>query len=245
MKKKNDIKTWSAFIEEIQKEYSVEEKQSQATDGQRKRQPHIYHQQHLQRTYDHYSMETIVFEAITTVMDTKELEWPKQGEPWADYEIKPQRERFRKTTTNECDVLNEVINSGPPLSTTSKEGEKEEGDEKEEEEINDNKQEQLPSGVIGTMDKDRTLLLSKLYDVMKQFRVKRKLQPLLCALFSSGLSSPCFSNATSVKDSFLLKKSISDICRPVDGGGCRFIKHLLAYHKIFSDWNWLWPFLVP
>ncbi|CAF4643812.1 unnamed protein product, partial [Didymodactylos carnosus] len=128
---------------------------------------------------------------------------------------------------------------GPQLSTTSEEGEEEEEGEKEQEEINVNKQEQLSSGVIGTMDKERMLLLSKLYDVMKQLPVNRKPQPLPCALFSSGLSSSCFSDDTSGKD------SISDICQPVDDGGCGFITHLLAYHKIFTGWNWLWSFLVP
>ncbi|CAF4580826.1 unnamed protein product, partial [Didymodactylos carnosus] len=104
--------------------------------------------------------------------------------------------------------LNELVNSGPQLSTTS-----EEAEEEEEGEINVNKQEQLSSGVIGTMDKERMLLLSKLYDVMKQLPVNRKSQPLPCALFSSGLSSSCFSDDTSGKD------SISDICQPVDDGG--------------------------
>ncbi|CAF1301843.1 unnamed protein product [Didymodactylos carnosus] len=194
MKRKSDIQTWSAFIEEMQKEYSMEEKQSQNTDSQRKLQPHVYHQQHLQRTYDQYSLETIVFEETTTVMDTEELEWPKQGEPWADSELKEQMERFQKTPNSEYNILI----SHTQLSTTSAE---------DEEEINDDKQVQLPSG---TMDKDRTLLLSKLYDVMKQFRLKRKSQSvpsswslLQFALSSTGLSCPCFHNGSSGEDSLL------------------------------------------
>ncbi|CAF1655460.1 unnamed protein product, partial [Didymodactylos carnosus] len=208
MKRKNDIKTWSTFIEEMQKEYSVEEKQSQATDGQRKRQPHIYHQQHLQRVYDHYSVETIVLEKLTAVMDTEELEWPKQGESWADYEIKQQRERFRKITTNECDILNELVNSGPQLSTTSEEGEEEEEGEKVEEvfeeneeqgaelEVNDDRQPQLHNSVIRLMDDARTLLLSKLYGVIEHLQVNRRVKPFLSsvplfqfALSRSGISS--------------------------------------------------------
>ncbi|CAF1417109.1 unnamed protein product, partial [Didymodactylos carnosus] len=69
------------------------------------------------------------------------------------------RENFRKTTANECGVLNEATNSGTQLPTTS---------EEREEEINDNQQVQLQQGVIGTMDQDRTLLFSKLYGTLEQ-----------------------------------------------------------------------------
>ncbi|CAF1494918.1 unnamed protein product, partial [Didymodactylos carnosus] len=162
-------------------------------------------------------------------------EWPKQGEPWADSELKEQRERFQKTPNSEYNILI----SGTQLPTTSAEGE---------EEINDDKQAQLPNE---TMDKDCTLLLSKLYDVMKQLRLKRKSQSvpppwslLQFTLSSTDLPCPCFQNDTSEEDS-LLRTSISGNCQPVDSH--RFNKHLLEHHKIFSDWNWnwLWPFMVP
>ncbi|CAF0895894.1 unnamed protein product [Didymodactylos carnosus] len=75
IKRKNDIETWSAFIEEMQKEYSMEEKHHrQDADGQRNFQRHVYHQQHVQRTYDQYSMETMIFEGTITVADSGELE---------------------------------------------------------------------------------------------------------------------------------------------------------------------------
>ncbi|CAF1523576.1 unnamed protein product [Didymodactylos carnosus] len=145
--------------------------------------------------------------------------------------------RFQKTPINECGILS----SGKQLSTASGEGE----------EINDNQQEQLPSGVIEMMDKSHTVLLSKLYDVMKQFRLKRKSQSvpppwslLQFTLSSTDLPCPCFHNDTSEEDS-LLRTSISGNCQLVDGH--RFNKHLSEHHKIFSDWNWnwLWPFMVP
>ncbi|CAF1260080.1 unnamed protein product, partial [Didymodactylos carnosus] len=189
----------------------------------------------------YYDQHTSIPPTITPILlEYEELEWPEQGETWADFEIKEQRERFQKTPINECDILS----SGKQLSTASGEGE----------EINDNKQEQLPSGVIGTMDKSHTVLLSKLYETMKQFQVKRKSQPV--SLSSSllqftrctgGLSPLCFYNGTSGGKA-LFTTSIEDIYQVLNDGGRIFIIRLLEHdmtNYIFGNTDWLWQFMVP
>ncbi|CAF1102808.1 unnamed protein product [Didymodactylos carnosus] len=221
-KRKNDIKTWSAFIEQIQHEYSVEEQQaSQDEDGQRKFQPIVYHQQHLRRTYDHYS-ETIVLEE-TIAIDSGDLAWPEQGELCVDWLVKEQRERFRNTPINESDALNAVINTGTQLSITSKVREvlAEDTEQGVNSEVNDDRQVQLQNSIIQLVDEDRALLLSKLYDAMEHLQVKKKAKPLSLslpvfqfALSGSGLSSnqliPFRGNTNGRKG--LLTTVIADIC---------------------------------
>ncbi|CAF0945521.1 unnamed protein product [Didymodactylos carnosus] len=72
--------------------------------------------------------------------------------------------------------------------------------------MNTYQQVELPSGVIGTMDKERTILSSKLYGTLNELRYEMQVQSLskssllLQPVFSpTGLSSfkaPCFSNET-------------------------------------------------
>ncbi|CAF0942122.1 unnamed protein product [Didymodactylos carnosus] len=93
----------------------------------------------------------------------EEVRWPSENRTWLDYEVRQQRETFRKTTTtHERDVLNEVINTGTQLLT------------KEGEEVNDDQQAQLQQGVFGTIDQYRTLLLIKLYCTLEQLWMNRK-----------------------------------------------------------------------
>ncbi|CAF1017272.1 unnamed protein product [Didymodactylos carnosus] len=91
------------------------------------------------------------------VTEYEDLRWPSENGSWLDYEVEQQRERFRKT--HECAVLSETINNGTQLSTTP---------EAAEEEINDDQQLQSQNSV---RHRERTLLLLKLYSVMKQLRV--------------------------------------------------------------------------
>ncbi|CAF0988017.1 unnamed protein product [Didymodactylos carnosus] len=140
--------------------------------------------------------------------------------------------RFQKTPINECDILS----SGKQLSTA------------EGEEINDKKQEQLASGVIGTMDKSHTVLLSKLYEAMKQFQVKRKSPQvslsssslLQFARSTSRLSSLCFCNGTSGGKA-LFTTSIQDIYQVLNDGGRMFIIGLLKHDitNTLGNTNWL------
>ncbi|CAF1203055.1 unnamed protein product [Didymodactylos carnosus] len=167
-----------------------ENQHSQDADGQRKCQPHVYHQQHYNER-----------------MISIQRKWSEQGETWIDYVVKQQREQFHKTRSNEYDVLYEMLNSGPQLAITLEE-------------------------------EDRTLLLSKLYNIRKQLRVKMESKPWSSSSrsVSSGLSpiqSTSFCNATTGEHT-LLATIISDICQLVNGGARRIIQYL----KIFEDWNW-------
>ncbi|CAF0791620.1 unnamed protein product [Didymodactylos carnosus] len=87
---------------------------------------------------------------------------------WADYEIKQQREKFRTISVTVCGILH----TGTQLSAIS-----EKGDE-EEDHMNTYQPVELPSGVTGTMDRERTILSSKLYAMLNELHYKKQVQPL-------------------------------------------------------------------
>ncbi|CAF0928125.1 unnamed protein product [Didymodactylos carnosus] len=127
------------------------------------------HQEPFQTNKDHGKWQWIPTflrkEALAWyITKYEELRWPSDNRTRLDYEVRQQRETFRKTTTtHERDVLNVVINTGTQLLR------------KEEEEVNDDQQAQLQQGVIGTIGQDRTLLLIKLYCILEQLWMNRKL----------------------------------------------------------------------
>ncbi|CAF1175708.1 unnamed protein product [Didymodactylos carnosus] len=97
------IHSSETITEELEKKYSLVEKQHPSDSAEVTRiHSYLFHQ-HYQV---HYDQHTSIPSTITpTLLEYGELEWPEQGETWTDYEIKEQRERFQKTPINECDIL--------------------------------------------------------------------------------------------------------------------------------------------
>ncbi|CAF1247846.1 unnamed protein product [Didymodactylos carnosus] len=257
IKNMDKINSWETFIEELEKKYSsVEEQHPSDSAAVTHAHSYSFHQQHYQVRYD--PLTSISPTPMSTLLEYEEFEWPVQGETWTDYELRPQRKEFRVTPVAACHIFHTSTLSGTLSITSQVEQVFEENEEQGAElEVNDDRQRQLHNSVIRLMDEDRTLLLSKLYGVIKSLLVKRKVKPLLSsvplfqfALSSSGLSSDHITsfhgNTTGSRG--LLTTSIADIYQVLDACSRLFHPCLLEYDKMlktFGDWNYLWPFLVP
>ncbi|CAF4599358.1 unnamed protein product, partial [Didymodactylos carnosus] len=197
------INSWEKFTEEIEKKYElVAEKQHQSESAEVTRiHSHSFHQQHHQIIfYQHTSTLTTTMTSTPELTESEDLQWPSENGSWLDYEEKQQRDRFRKT--NDCDALNEAINSGRQLSTTS------EVREAAPDEVSDDQRVKSQNSVIQTMDNDCTLLLSRLCGMMNKLRFTMQMQPLSkSATLLQPASAPngrsCFRTDTSGGENLL------------------------------------------
>ncbi|CAF1513820.1 unnamed protein product [Didymodactylos carnosus] len=236
----DQIDSWEKFCDQIQEKHSLVETQPCESKPAAvvPINTHSFHPQHYQINYDEYvpTIQLNIKRSTMMIVKYEELQWPAEKGTWLEYTVKQQRERFRKTKMNDCEVLNKLINSDTLLSLSA------------DTETNDDQQ--LQNGVIGPMHKGRRLLLPKLHGTMKELGFKMELQPTSLSSFqfapfndnlSSSQSLSFRNNTTTGKR--LLVAIIADIYEVLDHAS-----RLLACHKMVQtadNRDRLWQFMVP